>query len=116
MADFTAEKNTFDMHKLSSELEEYCRVHKIGGYEFSKIQLIAEEYLANILFPNFSGTAEISISQSDESLIISFSYNGADYMNKITDASFLSLKILQNKTKEMKSFEKDGRTFAEFVI
>ena len=116
MADFIIEKKSFDMQKLSLELYQYCIAHNISSEGLSKIQLAAEEYLTNILFPNFDGAAEINISKNDDSLKISFSHNGEDFMNKITDISFLSLKILRNKTVSMTSETKDGRTCAEFVL
>ena len=43
----------FDMQKLSTELSEYSKQHNIDNNNFTKLQLVIEEYLTNILFPNF---------------------------------------------------------------
>jgi|GEM_PF-4815385 len=116
MADFTIEKKNFDMQKLSIELSEYSKLHNIGSNDNTKLQLIIEEFLANILFPNFEGAAEISILNDNKELSLVFTYKGIDYMNKITDDNFLSLKILDKKTKEIKSCTSDGVTSVKFIL
>ena len=116
MADFSTSKNEFNMQKLSAEMEQYCKNNNIEVRIFAQMLLVTEEYLTNILFPNFDGGVEISVSNTDKGILLYFFHTGADYMNKITDNSFLSLKILQNKTKEMKSYAKDGGAAAEFLL
>ena len=116
MADFIIEKKNFDMQKLGNELIKYSKLQSLDKSDFTKLQLVTEEYLTNILFPNFEGAVEISISNDNKELTLVFSHNGADYMNKITDASFLSLKILDNKTKEISSSTIDGITSVKFII
>ena len=114
MADFIIEKKNFDMQKLSLELSEYSKLHSVN--DNTKLQLLIEEYLTNILFPNFEGAVEISIVNDNKELSLVFIHRGIDYMNKITDDSFFSLKILDNKTKEIKSYTKDGITTVKFVL
>ena len=114
MADFIIEKKNFDMQKLSIELSEYSKLHNIDNN--TKLQLLIEEYLTNILFPNFEGAVEISIVNDNKELSLVFTHEGIDYMNKITDNSFLSLKILDNKTKEIESSAKDGNTSVKFIF
>ena len=116
MADFTVEKNKFDMRELSSQIEKWLCKDNVNSYDLSKVHLVIEEYLSNILFPNFDGEVKFSISRNNNDFILIFSHRGNDYMNKITDNSFLSFKILDSKTKEKHSYTKDGITTVEFIL
>ena len=116
MTDFTIEKKKFDMQELSTKLSELLKLKNIDNKNLNKLQLVAEEYLNNILFPNFEGAVEISVTNDDKELSLIFTHEGINYMNKITDNNFLSLKILDNKTKEIESNTADGITSVKFIF
>ena len=116
MADLTIEKKNFDMQELSSKLSELLKLKNIDNNNFNKLQLVAEEYLNNILFPNFEGAVEISVTNDNKELSLIFTHEGINYMNKITDNNFLSLKILDNKTKKIESSTTDGNTSVKFIF
>ena len=116
MADFIIEKKNFDMQKLNTELSEQFKLKGIDSNNFNKLQLVAEEYLANVLFPDFEGSVEISIVNENRELSLIFAHKGTNYINKMTDSNFLSLKILDNKTKEIESYTKDSITFVKFIF
>ena len=116
MADLTIEKKKFDMKEFIAKFSELLKLKNIDNNNFNKLQLVTEEYLNNILFPNFDGMAEISITNDDKELSLVFTHEGINYMNKITDNNFLSLKILDNKTKEIESNTADGITSVKFIF
>ena len=116
MANFIIEKKNFDMQNLSMYISEQLKPQALNGNDFDKLRLVAEEYLTNILFPNFESAVEISVFNDNNELSLAFTYKGADYMGKITDNSLLSLKILDNKTKEIKSNTKDNITSVKFIF
>lgn len=116
MTDFTIEKNNFDMQKLSARLSEQAKLINLDGNDCNRLLLVIEEYLTNILFPNFEGNVEISINSDDKGLSLVFTHEGINYMNKITDNSFLSLKILDKKTREIESNTTDGITSVKFIF
>ena len=116
MTDFKIEKKNFDMQQLTTKLSELLKLKNIDNKNLNKLQLVAEEYINNILFPNFEGAVEISITNDDAELSLIFTHEGMNYMNKITDNNFLSLKILDNKTKEIESNTADGITSVKFIF
>ena len=80
------------------------------------MQLVCEEFLTNILFPNFQENFELAMRKEDAGVVLSFNYAGLDFMNKINDVTFLAQKIIDNKAKSSKSTTKDNQTVVEFVI
>jgi len=116
MTECIIEKNSFNIEKINSQIEEYGRLNNINNNKISDIKAVIEEFLSNILFPNFDGGIEFSIVKDERGIVLSFCYSGADYMQKVTDDSFLSLKIIKSKSKEIKSCSKDGRLTIEFIM
>lgn len=116
MVDFILNKNNFNMNDINSKIDDYAKTNNISIDKISKMQVVIEEFLANILFPNFEDETLLSFSKYNNNIVISFSYTGKDFMNKITDESFLSLKLIESKTSSIKSNTKDNKTIVEFTI
>ncbi len=116
MTNFAFDKSSFNIKNFNLLVEDYCLTHKLGQAATLNMQLICEEYLSNILFPNNDKEVNFSITERDNNTVLSFSYNGPDYMKNINDTSFLSLKLLRNRTKDIKTTTQDNRTTIEFVV
>ena len=116
MADLTFTKNGFNIENINSVIDNFCTSNNIHSENSFKMQLICEEFLSNILFPNFEGDVEFLINSKDSNTLMTFKYQGADFMNKINETTMLSLKILQNKAKEVNSSTENGITKVEFLV
>ena len=95
------DKRNYDIVKVNSQLEEYCSEKGIDNSTLLKMQLISEEFLSNILFPNFDGEVKILIFLKDEGRVLTFEYSGADYMKNVNEATVISLKLLEKQTKNI---------------
>ena len=109
-------KDKFDIKKINSIIEDFCQENAIQKDNIFKLQLITEEFLFNILFPNFEKDVQFSILKNDNSIIISFEYDDINFMNKINEKTIYSLKILRKETQEIICDEKDKKTLIKFVI
>ena len=109
-------KNNFNIDHINSELKNFCSKNNINNDDLLKTQLISEEFLSNILFPNYQNDVELVVNKQNEDIVLSFNYSGIDYMNKITETTIISLKILENKSKEIQSNTQDDKTTVQFVI
>ncbi|MBQ3642603.1 hypothetical protein II906_11875 [bacterium] len=109
-------KSAVNTEGINSIIEEFCTENNIDNETLLKMQLVSEEFLTNILFPNFQDNFELAMRTEDAGVILSFDYEGPDFMNKINDVTFLAQKIIDNKTKSSKSTTKDNKTVVEFVI
>ena len=116
MEKLNLKKNDILIKGINAIADNYCSENNIEKANVLKIQLVCEEFLTNILFPNFVDEVEFLISKQDSDIVISFSYEGENYMNKINDAAFLALKLLKNKTKDIITETKDNKTTVQFVI
>ena len=116
MTNFAFNKSSFDIKNFNLLIEDYCLTHKLGQAAILNMQLICEEFLSNILFPNNEKEVNFSISERDNDKILSFCYIGPDYLKNISDASFLSLKLLRSKTKAINSKTQENKTTVEFVV
>ena len=109
-------KHDYNIDIINSELKEYCEEKGIDKPSLLKMQLISEEFLSNILFPNFDGQVKILIFLKNENKVLTFEYTGKDYMNNINEATVISLKLLEKQTQEIISETIDGITTVSFVI
>ena len=109
-------KNNFNIDTINSELKNFCSTNGVSNDNLLKLQLISEEFLSNILFPNFEDEVLMFAQKNDQSIELSFEYKGENYMNKINETTMLSLKILENKTEEIISDTKDGKTSVIFIV
>lgn len=114
--DIVFNKNSFNIDNVNSELKNFCLTNNIANENLLKMQLVCEEFLSNILFPNFENDVSLTVYRHDEDTILSFAYLGNDYMNKINELTMISLKILENETKEITSNTKDNKTIVNFII
>ena len=116
MINLTFNKNSYDINSINSQLELFCNQNEINREKISKTQLICEEFLSNILFPNYENEVTLSVIQNQENVEISFAYSGDDYLNKVNKSSILSLKILQNQAKEVISNSQNNITNIRFIV
>ena len=116
MEKLTFDKNSFVMEKIKSLTEKYCAENNLRNDDVLKIQLVCEEFLTNILFPEFDKNVDFVIYRRDNATILTFEYEGRDFMNDVNDESFLALKILKNKTKSIKSETSGNKTSVKFEV
>jgi len=116
MESFTFNKTDFDINKFNLMIENYCKENDILDEISFNIQLICEEFLSNILFPNFDGEVEIFIIKRKEGIVVSFVYADVDFMNKINEQTILSLKILRNKTQKILTENLNNKTIVKFIV
>ena len=112
----TFNKLTYNIDKINSQLKDYCDKKDISNTALLKMQLISEEFLTNILFPNFDGEVKISIFPKDKNIVLSFEYEGADYMKNINETTIISHKLLEKQTDEIITTTTDNITTVSFVI
>ena len=110
------DRRNFDIEKVNSQLKAYCEEREIDNATLLKMQLISEEFLSNILFPNFKGQVEILIFLKGENKILTFEYQGIDYMNKVNEETIMSLKILEKQTEDITSTTINGITKVSFKV
>ena len=116
MDELVFNKNNFNIKELNSIIEQFCNDNSMNKEKVLNLQLVAEEFLSNILFPNFDKDVSFLVSLSEGNVILSFEYEGVNFMNKINEQTILSLKILRNKAKEIISDTKDNKTNIKFVV
>ena len=109
-------KNDINTKELNAIIKDYCENSNILTSNLFNIQLICEEFLFNILFPNYSGEVEFSVMQENNLLIMRFIYDGEDYLNKINNSSFLSLKLIKSKSRKIESSTENKKTTVEFHL
>ena len=110
------DKRDFSIEKVNSELNKYCEEKGIDKPSLLKMQLISEEFLSNILFPNFDGEVKILIFLKGENKVLTFEYRGIDYMNNINEKTVISLKILEKQTEKIISQTVNETTTVSFII
>ena len=110
------DKRNFNIEKLNSELNDYCLEKGIDKPSLLKMQLISEEFLSNILFPNFNGEVQILIFLKGENKVLTFEYKGVDYMNNVNEKTIISLKILEKQTEKITSKTINETTTVSFMI
>ena len=110
------DKRSYDAQKINSELKSYCEEKKIKPSTLLKMQLISEEFLANILFPNYDGQIQILIFLKGENKVLTFEYSGIDYMNNVNERTIISLKLLEKQTEDIISTTINGTTSISFII
>ena len=112
--DLIFNKNNFNIDMVNLELKNLCSA---GDSEnLLKMQLVNEEFLSNILFPNYENDVKLSVYKNERGIVLSYEYSGTNYLNKINESTMISLKILENKAKEVISDTKDGKTKVSFII
>ena len=116
METLTFTKINFDNKTTNDFIENFYNKNNIEKNSLLNVQLVNEEFLSNILFPNYDKDADFYISKEDEGIILSYSYEGDNYMKQINDRTILSLKLLQSKTKGILSKNKGNKTIITFVI
>ena len=94
-------KHSYDIETVNSQLKEYCAEKGIDDNTLLKMQLISEEFLTNILFPNFDGEVKILIFLKDKNKVLTFEYKGTDYMKNINDTTIISHKLLEKQSEEI---------------
>ena len=110
------DKNGYDIEKINSQLQVYCKEQGIDSNALLKMQLISEEFLTNILFPNYSDEVKILIFLKNENKVLTFEYAGEDYMNNVNETTIISLKLLEKQTDKIISQTVNGITTVSFVI
>ncbi len=111
------DKSSYDIETVNSQLKDYCAEKAIDNAALLKMQLISEEFLTNILFPNFDGEVKILIFLKDNKKVLTFEYKGADYMKNINDTTIISHKLLEKQTEEINTTSTmSGYTVVSFVI
>lgn len=116
MLNLTFNKDSFDIEKINAELKKFYSQNNLDKEKLLTIELICEEFLSNILFPNFDGEIKMSVSQKDGDLVLSFEYKGINFMNKINEKTIISHKIFRSKTKDIISDTTVNNTSISFVI
>lgn len=114
--DLTFNKSGFDIEKINSEFKSFCTLNNIRNDVLIRMELVNEEFLSNILFPNYENEIKLSVFQKDNDAVLSYEYSGVDYMNKINETTVVSLKIIQNKTKDIISNTQNGKTTVSFIV
>ena len=114
--DIIFNKRNYDIVQVNSKLKDYCAEKDIDDAALLKMQLISEEFLSNILFPNFDGEVEILIFLKDKNKVLTFEYSGVDYMKNINEATIISHKLLEKQTEEIISTTINGVTTVSFII
>jgi len=109
-------KYSYDVEKVNSELKNYCTEKEIDNAVLLKMQLISEEFLSNILFPNFDGEVKILIFLKGKNTVLTFEYLGMDYMNNVNETTIISLKLLEKQTEEIISKTVGNCTTVSFLI
>jgi len=109
-------KNNYDVEKVNTELQKYCSEKEIDNASLLKMQLISEEFLSNILFPNFDGEVKILIFLKDKNKVLTFEYEGVDYMNKVNEKTLISLKLLEKQAEKIISETINQNTIVSFTI
>ena len=110
------DKRSYDAEKINSELKSYCEEKEIKPSTLLKMQLISEEFLANILFPNYDGQIQILIFLKGENKVLTFEYSGINYMNNVNEKTIISLKLLEKQAEEIISKTVNGITTISFVV
>ncbi len=112
----TFEKRNYDIAVVNSQIESYCKEKDISDDALLKMQLISEEFLSNILFPNFDGEVTILFFLKDKNRVLSFEYSGADFMKKINETTIISHKLLEKQAKDIISTTIGDITTVSFII
>ena len=110
------DKRNYDIEKVNSQLKEYCEEQGIDNPALLKMQLISEEFLSNILFPHFDDEVKILIFLRDKNKVLTFEYEGENYMNKVNEATIISHKLLEKQTEDIIATTINGTTTVSFVI
>jgi len=110
------DKRNYDIAKVNSQLEEYCREKGIDNSALLKMQLISEEFLSNILFPNFNGEVTILIFLKNNDKVLTFEYSGVDYMKNVNEETIISLKLLEKQTENIITKTIGDITTVSFVV
>ena len=110
------DEHSYNIEKVNSYLKDYCEEKGIDNPSLLKMQLISEEFLSNILFPNFDGQVQILIFLKGENKVLTFEYSGVDYMSKINEQTVISLKILEKQTEKIVSKTINEVTTISFII
>ena len=70
MKEVAFSKNDFDVKKINSVIENYCNENNVNEEDVLKVQLVCEEFLSNILFPNFAGEVTFLLDKADNKLML----------------------------------------------
>lgn len=109
---FSYTKDTIDVFELNTKIENLCLKYCLAMEKAYQIQLILEEYLSNILFPNIgTNSVEISISyiESTSDILIEATHQGTNYMDKVSEDNSLALKIIETQARKI-DIESDNQT------
>ena len=109
-------KRNYNIETVNSQLKEYCAEKGIDDAALLKMQLISEEFLANILFPNFEGEVKILIFLKDKNKVLTFEYEGADYMKNINNETYISHKLLEKQTEDIITKTINNITTVSFIV
>ena len=113
----TVNKYNYDIEALNLQLKAYCEEKDIDNSALLKMQMISEEFLTNILFPNFDGEIKILVFLKDKNRVLTFEYQGADYMKNINDTTVIAHKLLEKQAKEINTATTmSGVTAVSFVV
>ncbi len=110
------DKRNYDAQKINSQLKAYCSEKGIDNPALLKMQLISEEFLSNILFPNFDEEIKLLIFLNGKNKVLTFEYTGENYMNHVNEATIISHKLLEKQTEEIIATTINGVTTVSFVI
>lgn len=109
-------KNNYNIETINSEFQNYCSEKCIDETILFKMQLISEEFLTNILFPNFDGEVKISTSFEDNNIALIFEYADINYMKNINEATIISHKLIEKQTQEITEETIGNNTKISFII
>ena len=110
------DKHSYNIEKVNLQLKDYCAEQGIDDAALLKMQLISEEFLANILFPNYDGEVKILIFLKGKNKVLTFEYTGIDYMKNISEAIIIPHKLLERQTEEIITKTIGDVTTVSFVI
>ena len=111
------DKNSYNIEIINSQLQEYCAEKNIDNATLLKMQMISEEFLSNILFPNFSGEVKILIFIKDKNYVLTFEYKGDDYMKNVSNDTFISHKLLDKQAEKITTTTTvNGVTAVSFIV
>ncbi len=82
---FDVRNKDFDLYGMNSEIEQFCQKYDLGAAILSRIQLILEEMLANIL--PYSGDIHINLEYSEKTYNVEMTVLQKDCSHSIMDAA-----------------------------
>ena len=116
----TFTKASLDIFDTNSNIEAFCIKNLLSLNRAYDIQLVFEEFIQNILFPNIETNNSVDFVLryygDSDSMKLQIKYKGENYLENPTDDTQLSATIIKNKTKIIDYSCNDGISSIEFTL